>query len=91
MGSKTITVKLLEGAEVELTSDSPDLQGLVRSIVENRDSIDPEKISVVCDDEKFDSKGFSEIVSAATKAFLEELKIDKEKLNAALAEIEKKD
>lgn len=91
MESKTITVRLLEGVEVALTSDSPDLQKLVQSIVANRDSIDVEKITVVCDDEKFDSKGFGDIVSAATKSFLDELKVDKEKLDAALAEIKEKD
>lgn len=90
MESNAIKVKLLEGVEITLASDSPDLQKLVQSIVENRDSIDPEKVTVACDDEQFDNKGFGDIVSAAVKSFLDELKVDKEKLNAALAEIEEK-
>ena len=56
--------------------------------MENRDAIDPEKIVVECDDERFDSVGFAEIIYVAVKSFLDELRIDKEKLETALSELE---
>lgn len=87
MESKSITVNLLPDKKVELTSDSPDLKKLVQAIVECHDRIDPEKIGVECADEGFDSRGFADIISVATKSFLAESRIDKEKLDAALAEI----
>ena len=88
MVSNTIIVRLLDGKEIELASDSPDLKSLVQAIVENRDAIDPEKIVVECDDERFDSVGIAEIISVAVKSFLDELRIDKEKLETALSELE---
>lgn len=88
MVNNTIIVRLLDGKEIELASDSPDLKSLVQAIVENRDAIDPEKIVVECDDERFDSVGFAEIISVAVKSFLDELRIDKEKLETALLELE---
>lgn len=88
MESKSITVNLLPDKKVELTSDSPDLKKLVQAIVECRDRIDPEKIGVECADESFDSKGFADIVSVATKLFLEESRIDRKKLDAVLAKID---
>lgn len=86
MVNNTIIVRLLDGKEIELASDSPDLKNLVQVIVENRDAIDPEKIVVECDDEHFDSAGFAEIITVAVKSFLDELRIDKEKLETALLE-----
>lgn len=88
MVNNTIIVRLLDGKEIELASDSPDLKSLVQAIVENRDAIDPEKIVVECDDERFDSVDFAEIISVAVKSFLDELRIDKEKLETALSELE---
>lgn len=88
MVNNTIIVRLLDGKEIELASDSPDLKSLVQAIVENRDAIDPEMIVVECDDERFDSVGFAEIISVAVKSFLDELRIDKEKLETALSELE---
>lgn len=87
MVNNTIIVRLLDGKEIELASDSPDLKSLVQVIVENRDAIDPEKIVVECDDDYFDSAGFAEIISVAVKSFLDELGIDKEKLATALSEL----
>ena len=91
MANSTITVKLLDGVEVKLASNSPDLNGLVQAIVAKRNEIDPEKIKVECDDSKFDCEGFVGIISTATKSFLEELRIDKQKLDAALKEIQERD
>lgn len=88
MAKETITVKLFDDKKVELASDSPDLKNLIQTIVENRALVNPESISVKCDDESFDCKGFADIVSAATKSFLEELRIDEENLKTALAEID---
>ena len=87
MVNNTIIVRLLDGKEIELASDSPDLKSLVQVIVENRDAIDPEKIVVECDDERVDSVGFAEIISVAVTSFLDELRIDKEKLEIALSEL----
>ncbi len=87
MESKSICVKLLENVEVTLASDSPDLKSLVQAIADHRDEIDVEQISVDCDEEMFDKKGFADIVAAATRSFLEEVRIDKEKLDIALGEI----
>lgn len=87
MAKKMITVKLFDGKQVKLASDSPDLKNLIQTIVENRASINPESISVECDDESFDCKGFADIVSATTKSFLEELRIDEENFKIALTEI----
>lgn len=46
MVNNTIIVRLLDGKEIELASDSPDLKSLVQAIVENRDAINQRRLSL---------------------------------------------
>ena len=69
MESKDITVTLAPGHEVTLTTDAPDIKGLVDEIVKVKDIFDPDELKIDCEHEEFDKKSFKEIVLLATKDF----------------------
>ncbi len=78
-----------QDASAELTSSSPNLDAFVEKIVAYRDEIDVETITVTCDDEKFDTDSFKEIVSTSIKDFLEEITLEKTKFDKVIADLEK--
>ena len=87
----TLKVDLLPGnqkASVELTSSSPDLDRFVGKIVEYKEKIDVEKITVECDDEKFDVSSFREIVTESVRDFLEKVALEQQTLEKVIADLE---
>ena len=89
----TLKVNLLpdvQEASIELTSSSPNLDAFVEKIVEYRDEIDVEKITVTCDDEKFDADSFKEIVSTSIKDFLDAIALEQTKFDEVIASLEGK-
>ena len=89
----TLKVNLLpdvQEASVELTSSSPNLDEFVEKIVAYRDEIDVEKITVTCDDEKFDADSFKEIVSTSIKDFLDAIALEQTKFDEVIASLEGK-
>lgn len=89
----TLKVNLLpdvQEASVELTSSSPNLDAFVEKIVAYRDEIDIEKITVTCDDEKFDADSFKEIVSTSIKDFLDAIALEQTKFDEVIASLEGK-
>lgn len=84
MATDKIKVILVEGCEVELASDSPDVKFLVSTITRNRESIDPEKIRVECDNSEFDAASFAEVVQELVRDYLEAIKLERESLEAEL-------
>lgn len=87
MESKDITVTLAPGHAVTLTTDAPDIKGLVDEIVKVKDIFDPDELKIDCEHEEFDKKKFEEIVLLATKDFLEALRLDEEAYRFALTEL----
>ena len=70
-----------------LTTDAPDIKGLVDEIVKVKDIFDPDELKIDCEHEEFDKKKFEEIVLLATKDFLEALRLDEEAYRSALTEL----
>ena len=77
-----------QDASVALTSSSPNLDAFVEKIVAYKDDIDVEKINVMCDDEKFDTNNFKEIVTTSIKDFLEAIDLEQEKFDEVIAGLE---
>lgn len=74
-----------QDASVELASSSPNLDAFVKKIVAYKDEIDVEKITVTCNDEKFDADSFKEIVSASIKDFLDAIDLEQAKFDEVIA------
>lgn len=77
-----------QDASVELTSSSPDLDAFVEKIVAYKDKIKVETITVMCDDEQFDTDSFKEIVTTSIKDFLEAIDLEQEKFDEVIAGLE---
>ena len=52
MESKDITVTLAPGHAVTLTTDAPDIKGLVDEIVKVKDIFDPDELKIDCEHEE---------------------------------------
>lgn len=87
MGSKEIKVILLPGYEVTLRSDAPDIAGLVSTIVEVKDELLPDNITVECEYKEFDKTSFKEILVDATTDFVDAIRLDKKKYEEAIASL----
>lgn len=74
-----------QDASLELASSSPNLDAFVKKIVAYKDEIDVEKITVTCDDEKFDADSFKEIVSTSIKDFLDAIDLEQAKFDEVIA------
>lgn len=74
-----------QDASVELTSSSPDLDTFVKKIVAYKDKIDVETITVMCDDEQFDTDSFKEIVTTSIKDFLKAIALEQTKFDEVIA------
>lgn len=87
----TLKVNLLadnQDASVELSSNSPDLDEFVGKIVKYKEEIDTEKITVTCDDEKFDTNSFKEIIVTSIKNFLEKVSLEQQAFETEIARLE---
>lgn len=85
---KTISI-LINDKTVTLSSDLPDLNNLVETIVDCRDTIDVNKIKVECDDNKFDKVGFEKVIKESVKDFLKRIVMDDKAFKEAFELLEK--
>lgn len=76
-----------QDASVELASSSPNLDAFVKKIVAYKEEIDVEKITVTCDDKKFDAGSFKEIVSTSIKDFLAAIALEQTKFDEVIASL----
>lgn len=81
--SSKILIELKSGLDVELYTNSPDIEELIGAIVENRGALGQADIKVVCDDEKFDCASFREIVQKVTADLIEDIAIEEDAVAAA--------
>lgn len=85
-----ITIKFSEELnDIHLESNTPDLDGLIRFVVENKERINVERITVICDDTNFDKKGFSEILKKSIKDFLEKIVLNEKQFKEQIEIIKK--
>lgn len=71
-----VYIELINGSVVDLETNTPKIDELIKEIVKHRSSIQPEKIRVTCDDEKFDTESFLEIIEKIVKELLEDITIE---------------
>ena len=83
-----IVINITEEDKVELNSNNPDIDAFVRKIIEKRNEINADKITVNCDAEGFDIDGFTTMIRETVKKCLQEIKLDEEQLQAALKKLE---
>lgn len=83
-----ITVVLKENIKINISSDSPDFSELVKKIIEI-DDLDLDKIVVESTDTQFDKNSFEEALKEAIKEIKDELRINREKFEIALDELNK--
>lgn len=77
MENKKIKIDFGNSINVELDSELPDINEIVKTIVKERDKIDINKIEVTSENDNFDSEGFKQIIKDSFSKFIEEIKIDK--------------
>lgn len=83
-----IIVELKENIKINISSDSPDFSELVKKIIEI-DDLDLDKIVVESTDTQFDKNSFEEALKEAIKEIKDELRINREKFEIALDELNK--
>lgn len=77
MENNQIALNLTEKISIILSADTPDMQTLIDKIVENRDIIDIEDISVtIPEGSNFDKEGFEFMIKNVIKEYLETLKLE---------------
>lgn len=81
-----IIVELKENIKINISSDSPDFSELVKKIIEI-DDLDLDKIVVKSTDTQFDKNSFEEAIKEAIKEIKDELRINREKFEIALDEL----
>lgn len=84
MANNVVTVNLDDNHKVDLLTDSPNISALVEEVVNIEESLDIDAITVDCDLETFDSKSFTEVIQESIRFFVQELRIETEKYNAAV-------
>ena len=81
-----IIVELKENIKINISSDSPAFSELVKKIIEI-DDLDLDKIVVKSTDTQFDKNSFEEAIKEAIKEIKDELRINREKFEIALDEL----
>lgn len=77
MENNQIVLNLNENVSIVLSADTPDMQALIDKIVENRDKINIEDISVtIPKDSNFDKEGFEFMIKNVIKEYLETLNLE---------------
>ena len=87
MANNVVTVNLDDNHKVDLLTDSPNISELVEEVVNIKDSLDIDAITVDCDLETFDVKSFTEVIQESVRSFVQELQIETEKYNAAVGKL----
>ena len=70
-----------------LTSNNPDLDGLISVIITIKDKCDFSKLKIETNNNEFDKKGFEGILKTSIFTFLNDIKINKENLHKAINSI----
>lgn len=77
MENDKIILVLGEEINVELSSNTPDMQKMIDTIVKNREKINLDKIDVqISENSNFDKQGFIEMIENVINAYLEDLKLE---------------
>ena len=84
MANNVVTVNLDDNHKVDLLTDSPNISARGEEVVNIKESLDIDTITVDCDLETFDSKSFTEVIQESIRSFVQELQIETEKYNAAV-------
>lgn len=88
MENNQIVLNLNENVSIILSADTPDMQALIDKIVENRDKIDIEDISVtIPEGSNFDKEGFEIMIKNVIKEYLETLKLENTNFVSKLGQI----
>jgi len=70
-----------------LSSNNPDLDGLIEMVIKLKDNCDFSKIRVETENSDFDIKGFEGILKNSITAFLDDIKVNEENFKKALYSI----
>ena len=70
-----------------LTSNNPDLDGLISVVITIKNKCDFSKLKIETNNNEFDKKGFEGILKTSISTFLNDIKINKENLQKAINSI----
>lgn len=90
METKKVILKINK-KEIELTSNTPDMQKIIDFIVENRENINVDEISIETNDEQFDKNGFEEMIKEVVNEYLNKIKLEEDELDRLLKELKTND
>ncbi|MDO4466840.1 MAG: hypothetical protein Q4C49_07510 [Bacillota bacterium] len=79
-----IILKLDESNSIDIDSNTPDMNAIIELIVNLKDTIDSEKISIICEEPSFDKIGFEKMMKEIIKRFIDEINIEKKSFNEAM-------
>lgn len=85
MENKIVKI-IINDNEICFNTNNPNINDLIHTIVDLRDSIDVNSIKVDSDDAAFDVNGFTSLIKDSVKEFLDGIKLEKEQYDAAIAE-----
>ncbi len=86
MENKELVLKIND-KKLVLTSNTPDMNKIIEFIVDNKNDIHIDDVSVEVDDDKFDKKGFEEMIKGVISDYLESLKLQKEQLDSIIEDL----
>ena len=86
MENKELVLKIND-KKLVLTSNTPDMNKIIEFIVDNKNDIHIDDVSVEVDDDKFDKKLFEEMIKGVISDYLESLKLQKEQLDSIIKDI----
>lgn len=75
--------------DIELESNTPNLDEFIKFVVENRDKIKIKDIEVNCSNKDFDSKGFQTIIVNSIENFLKKIEINEKQFNEQIEKLKK--
>lgn len=88
MANSEVKVTLAPDVVVTLATDNPNIDDLIKKIVDNRDAIDVDAIEVFCEKDSFDTVSFAEVIRESCEAFLNSLTIEKESYETVLSALD---
>lgn len=83
-----LTINLGEDIDCELTSNNPDLDKLVKIVVNNKDVIDLDKLKISTNNKDFDIPSFEDILKTSLKEFLSKISINSQDLEKVMKTLE---
>lgn len=73
--------------DIELESNTPNIDSLIKFVIDNRNKINVEDIEVTCDDKNFDEQGFQMIIVNSIKKFLEKIALNEEQFQIQIEKL----